>query len=216
MVSVIKVALGPSKSAGRSSISGKRDFEVTFNLGLETPRFERTQLEPDPEVQLHVNMEHPVGPLLVIVGKLVGIEHHHLLTLEQSSQRGGVLVALVERGQLLGIEPGVLVDGPGLDAVVVDADPLVGVAYGDVDHEVVVEGAVVVGEVELREGSVVDVELDLVGAEDEPEDQGGEADDEEDGEDELEDEAEEAATAAAAATTAASVAVVGSLLGWWD
>lgn len=52
--------------------------------------------------------------------------------------------------------------------VVVDADALVGVADDHIEGEVVVEGVVGGREVELKEGSSVDVEFDLGGAKEEP------------------------------------------------
>lgn len=66
---------------------------------------------------------------------------------------------------------------------------------------------VVACEVEFGQRGLRDVELDLVGTEDKPDDQGGKPDDDDDGDDYLEDEAEEAAAEAAAA--AATGAVVG-------
>lgn len=110
-------------------------------------------------------------------------------------------------------EPLVLVDGPGLDAVVVDPDLLVGVADGDVEGEVVVEG-VVIGEVELREVGVGDVELDAVGADYEPEDQNGQPHHDDGGHNELENKAEDAAAAAAERVAATARAVVGLGFGW--
>lgn len=60
-------------------------------------------------------------------------------------------------------------------------------------------------QVEFRQRGVGDVELDLVGAEDEPDDQGGQTDGNDDGEDQLEQQAEEAAAAAAVAAAAGAV-----------
>lgn len=110
-------------------------------------------------------------------------------------------------------EPLVLVDGPGLDAVVVDPDLLVGVADGEVEGEVVVEGAVI-GEVELGEVGFGDVELDVVGADYEPEDEKGQAHYDDGGHNELENKAEDAAAAAAEGVAATAMAVVGLGFGW--
>ncbi|KAK3405725.1 hypothetical protein EUGRSUZ_K02613 [Eucalyptus grandis] len=93
-----------------------------------------------------------------------------------------------------------------------DPDAAVRVPDGEVELEVVAEG-VGGGEVELGELRVGDVELDEVGAEDEPEDEGEETDGDHHGEDEVEDELEEAAATAADAAPAAAGAVVGVLLG---
>lgn len=92
--------------------------------------------------------------------------------MEDGAENGRVLVSLVEGSESLGIETLILVVGVGLDAVVVNADPLIGVPDGDVKRQVVVEGVVVGGVVELGERGVRHVELDLVGAEEEPEDEG--------------------------------------------
>lgn len=127
---------------------------------------------------------------------------------------------LVERRQIYRVKSLAFVVRIGLDGVIVYADPFVGVSDGDVERHVVVE-RLVGGEVELRERRVGDVELEVVGAEDEPDDEGGEANDDEDSEDDFENEAENAvaeaaekAPTAAAATTAAAVAVVGFAWGW--
>lgn len=113
-------------------------------------------------------------------------------------------MALIERRQRRVPEPRTVVHGPGLDVVVVDADPLVGVADGHVEREVVLEVGVV-GEVELGEVGSVDVGLDLVGAEDEPEDEDDDAENDDDGDEELDQGAE--AGAGAAGGTAANVVV---------
>lgn len=139
-----------------------------------------------------------------------------MLTFEIGGEDMGGLVAHIERRENLGIEPGILVQCSGFDAVVVDADSFVGVTNGDVESEIVVER--VVGVVELGEVGIGDVEFDLVGSEYEPEHEDGDAQDDDDGadefEDEVEDAAEDTATATAAAVAAADWAVVG--FGWGD
>ncbi|GKU92350.1 hypothetical protein SLEP1_g6088 [Rubroshorea leprosula] len=132
------------------------------------------------------------------------------LPLKRGVQVTGILVPLIERCQLLGSEPLVLIVRVGLDAVVVDANFLVGVAHGDVEGEVVVE-VVVGGEVELGKGGIRHVKLNYVGAEYEPEDEGSQTQDDDSSDYELDKEAQEAA--AATARTMA-VAVVGP--GRWD
>jgi len=132
-----------------------------------------------------------------------------LLALEHGVQHVRFLAPLVERRQGNRAEPLILVKGPGLDAVVVNTDLLVRVPDGEVEGEVVVEG-VVVGEVELREGGIRDVELDTVRADDEPKDEERQSHDDDGGHDELEDKAEDAAAAAAEASAAtAARAMVG-------
>lgn len=77
-------------------------------------------------------------------------------------------MSLVERLKRRRIEPLTFIVSPSLDAIVVDTDLLVRVTDCDVEGEIVVE-VVVFCEVELGEFSFCDVEFDLVGAEDEPE-----------------------------------------------
>lgn len=90
----------------------------------------------------------------------------------------------VGEGDLLG-----LVGGVDVEAVVEDADAVVGVAGGDGDLELGGEEVGGIGEVELEDGGVLEVELGLCGTEDEVDDE----DDEEDDDDE-----EDQATAARA------------------
>lgn len=68
---------------------------------------------------------------------------------------------------------------------------------------------VVVGEVELGEGCFCNVELDTVRADDEPEDEKGQATDDDCGHNELENKAEDAAAAAAEWATATAAGIVG-------
>lgn len=57
----------------------------------------------------------------------------------------------------------------GFDAVVVKANPSVGVSDGDVEREVVVEGVVIVGEIESGKRGISDGEFRLLRIEDEDE-----------------------------------------------
>lgn len=93
-----------------------------------------------------------------------------MLALEYRVQETSVLVSLIKRGQSLGIETLVLVVSPSLDPIIVYSDSPVWVAHCDIDSKVVTQGVVNV-EVELVERDVSHMELDLVGAEDEPEDE---------------------------------------------
>ncbi|KAI4348896.1 hypothetical protein L6164_009562 [Bauhinia variegata] len=130
------------------------------------------------------------------------------------------LVSLVKRRQIVGIEPGILVQCSGFDVVVVDAEPSVGITDSHVDSKIVMEG--VVGIAELGERSIGDVDFDLVGTHDEPEHKDDDAEDDDDGADQFADETEDAVTKTAAAATkaartvAATWAVVGSGRGRWD
>ncbi|KAA8516802.1 hypothetical protein F0562_017088 [Nyssa sinensis] len=121
-------------------------------------------------------------------------------------QRSSVLVTLIKWLQGGDGEALVFVESSGFYAIVVYADALVWVPDGHVEGEVVVEGVGGGGEIELSEGSVGDMKLHLVGAEDEPEDEDGDAYDDDDGEDDLEDEVEDTATEAATAAIAAIAA----------
>jgi len=138
-----------------------------------------------------------------------------LLSLEHRVQNVCGFVALVKRRQWDRTKPLALVNSCGFDAVVVDAELLVGVSDGEVEGEVVVEAAV--GEVELGKRGLGDMELDPVGFDYEPEDEEGQAHEDDCGHDQLEDEAEDAAAAAAEGPTAAAKALVGASLrrdGW--
>lgn len=121
-------------------------------------------------------------------------------------------MSLIEWGQRLRIEPGILVQCSGFDVVKVDAHLSVRVADGDVEGEVEREGGV--GVVEPGEGGVDDVEFDDVRTDDEPEDEDGDAEEDDDGEKEFEDEGEQAAAAATVVVVATPWAVVG--FGWGD
>eukprot|EP00178_Gracilaria_changii_P017609 TRINITY_DN50225_c0_g1_i1.p2 TRINITY_DN50225_c0_g1~~TRINITY_DN50225_c0_g1_i1.p2 ORF type:complete len:109 (+),score=14.93 TRINITY_DN50225_c0_g1_i1:338-664(+) len=107
-----------------------------------------------------------------------------MLALKHWVDHGGVLVALVKwRNSCVG-EPLVIIVGPRLDIIVVDTDPLVGVADAHGEVEIVLK-VVVSGEVEFGEGGGVDVDFELVGAEDEPEDEDDDAENDDYGDDKL-------------------------------
>lgn len=89
-------------------------------------------------------------------------------------------MVLEECPQCLGTEPNILVKSVRFDVVVIDADPTVRVTDRDVECEVIMERVGVVGVVELRERCIGHVELDNVGAYDEPEEKSGDCNDEED------------------------------------
>jgi len=190
----------------------ERHAQVAANFGLECLGLESAQLEPHPQVHLHIDLIQPGGVLLAQFGALVSVQSHHLVPLEDGVQHVRGLVPLVEGIGVLGVEPGVVEQCTRLDEVVVDTQPLVRVAHCDVQGKIVVEG--VVGVVELREGGVSDVEFHHVGTDYEPEDEHGDGHDDDQRENHLEDEAEDAAEEAAAAAAkpaAAPWAVVGLL-----
>ncbi|CAH9071589.1 unnamed protein product, partial [Cuscuta epithymum] len=188
--------------------------EMAFNFGL-LPYLNldpSPKLQPDFQSQLHINFVGPCVLLAVVAPPISGVDRNNLRARKRLDlEGGGVLVALVERRHVLvGGKPLTLVERRGFDRIVVDADPFVRVPDGHVDGEVVAEG--VVGEVELGEGGVVDVEFELVRAEDEPEHHRQHAQNDDGGADELADAIVDAAAEAAdgvAASAAGAVAVVG-------
>lgn len=121
-------------------------------------------------------------------------------------------MSLIKRGQRFGIKSLILVVGSSLDTIVVYADPTVGITYCHVKSKVVMQ-SVVGSEVELGELDVGDMELDLVGTEDEPKDENGQADDDDGGDDDVEEAFEETAATATAGATAGTVVVS---CRWWD
>nr|GMD92050.1 vacuolar protein-sorting-associated protein 33 homolog [Ipomoea batatas] len=165
------MAPGPLETPRRSAVGLQRDLEIAFDGGLNLPSLDPPNLQSNSQVKLDVDFVNPASLLVVVAAPVAGVEGDDVIAPERRAQVGGVLVALVERFEILGAKPLALVERGGFEVVVVDADALVGVADGEVEGEVVVEGAVGGGEVELGEGGVVHVEFDLVGAEDEPEDQ---------------------------------------------
>ena len=208
---VINLApLGLEGSCG-IAIRTQRNLQVTFNSGFELSGLDPTELEPNPQIKLHLNLVYPSTGLLLILRLQIG-HNKQLLSGKQRVQNVGGFVSLVKRGESDRAEPLALVVGSGLDAIVVDAELLVRVSDGEVEGEVVVEVAVR-GEVELGESGVGDVKLDAVRFNYEPEDEEGESHEDDGGEDELEDEAEDAAAAAAEGTSAAADALVGVPLG---
>lgn len=120
-----------------------------------------------------------------------------MLPFKHGGQVTSTLKPLIKRLQRLRSEAPVLVVGIGLDAVVEDADFLVGVARGNVESEVVMKGVVGI-EFESGEGGVGNVEVEHVyGTEYEPEDECRKAYNDDNGGYELEKEAQDTTAAAA-------------------
>lgn len=142
---------------------------------------ERPDFPPDPAVYSDVHHHRP-GDLVLVEGDAEVRRHRHGGAVQERRPDGGVLVALVGRRQQRG-EGDLLavVGGVDVDPVVVDPDPLVGVAGGEGDLEGGGEG-VGGGEVEGEDGGVLEDETGLGGLEDEPD----EEDEEEDEDDEAE------------------------------
>lgn len=199
---------------------------VAFGLleGAGGPRHGKLQAAVDPRPVVpnlkdpHLEPQLGVHPDVHVVEALArlprvrlrdAVLRHDLRALERRGERRRALPPLVEGGQRGVAEAEAVVGRPRLQVVVVDADPLVGVADAHGEGEVVAQTAGAGGVVELGEGGVVDVSLDVVGAEDEPEDEDDDAEGDDDGDDELDEVAEEAEGAAAAAAGATADAAVG-------
>ncbi|GKV07228.1 hypothetical protein SLEP1_g19026 [Rubroshorea leprosula] len=130
----INLALGCLRSTGQPAIRAALwdfDFQITLNLGLKPARLQFPQLEPNPQIQFHINTVNSRILLLIALGNSISAEQHQFLPLKRGVEVTGTLVPLIERRRLLGSKPLVLVVLVGLDAVVVDADFLVGVAHED-------------------------------------------------------------------------------------
>lgn len=195
------------------------NLEITFNGGLHLPRLDPPQFQPNSHLKLHVDPVNPFFRLPIVAPPVAAVERNHALPPERRLQDGGVLVPLVEPPQILDRgEPAVPVERRGVDGVIVDADAPVRVPGGDGDGEVVVEGVVRRGEVEPGQGGVLDVEADLVRAEDEPEHEGGGAEEEDEGAEYLEEAVagacEEAAEEVAAAAAPAAASAAGTAVGF--
>jgi len=200
----------------RFPVGIQRHLQIALDLRLESGSLNRTQLETNPKIELHIDIVNPRTLLRIVRGNII---HHNMLPLERHIQLRGVLLPLVKRRQRIDGETLAAVKRPGLDTVVVDPDVLVRVSDGEIQIQIVVEiGAGGVGgvEVELGEGGVGDVELDPGRAEGEPEEEEDEAGGEEHGEEDLEEAVEDAAAEAAQGVAAASAswAVVGFRRRW--
>jgi hypothetical protein len=179
------MALGSLKNNGRIPGRTQRNFQATLNLRPESAEVhlsklyylelaERllSELEPDPEIELHINGVNPSKLLRIELRELISPQQNQLLPHKHGVQKARILVPLVKRRQSIRTEPLVLVLRGGLDGVVVDSELLVGVSDWHVEGKVVVESSVFAGgEIQLRERRLCDVELDVSGAEDEPKDE---------------------------------------------
>lgn len=105
-------------------------------------------------------------------------------------------MSLVKARQWRIIKPLSIIVSSRFKPVVVDTDLLVGVPYAYVQFKIVMEG-VTIGEVELSESSILYVDFHPGGAEEKPEDEGGDGDNDGNGDDELEQGSQQAAWAAA-------------------
>nr|CAB3488738.1 unnamed protein product [Digitaria exilis] len=152
---------------------------------------EGPDLDPEVGVEVDVDGEVAGGLLLPELGG-GDVPLQRLAAVELGVQLGGCLGALVEGVERVVSEALVLVEREGLDVVVVEADPGVGVADRHADGEVVGERGVC-GEGEGGEVGGVDGGGDHVGAEDEVEDEGEDSDGDEERDEDAAEAAEEAA-----------------------
>lgn len=149
----------------------------------------RPHLPPDPAVDPDIH-QHRSGDLVLVERHADVRRHRDGVSVQKRRPNGDVFVALVcgreesREGDLL-----VVVGGVDIDLVVVNADSAVGVARGEGDLEVGGEGVGGAGEVEGVDCGVLEDEMRLGGAEDEP----YEEDEEEDQDDEAYEGGEEVA-----------------------
>ncbi|KAF8395455.1 hypothetical protein HHK36_019401 [Tetracentron sinense] len=203
----IEVALGSIKPTSRISISNQRNLQIALNLGLKSTSLESPNLKPNPKIELNINLERPSTRPRIKIRKLGTPKHDRRIPFKEGIEKVSLLMSLIKRIQSRISEDFAIVKSSSFDAIIVNTDSLVGVPDSDVEREIVVKD-VVVGEIELGKGSVYDMEFDLVGAEDEPENKDDKAGDDRKGDQDLEEAAQEAAAAAAATSGSSTMAVV--------
>lgn len=112
-------------------------------------------------------------PLPLLATKRLANSRGHVrrAAFENGGHRGGGLRMLVEfgEGRVGGAEEGAGVEGSGVEAVVVDADPAIGVTEGEIGGEIEEEGAGRGGEGEFGEGGGIDADADATRTEYDPE-----------------------------------------------
>ncbi|GAB2235901.1 hypothetical protein Droror1_Dr00026346 [Drosera rotundifolia] len=177
-------------------------LQITINSRLIMPSFDKPDLEPDPQIQPHADLEHPIAPLRVKLLHISAPKGHCVSPHEPNgTEKRRVFMALVEPGDRRGGEYLILEVVSDFYVVVVDAQMAVRVTSGECEGEVVGEGGGG-GEGELSERGGGDVEVDPVGPDNEVEDEDDEADEDEDAADDGEDAAQHAVAYAVQATTA--------------
>ncbi|KAL8496283.1 hypothetical protein ACS0TY_020119 [Phlomoides rotata] len=159
----------------------------TIYKQMVLPGDKRPNFPPYPSV--NSNVHHHRSGDLILVQRNVGVRRHRdRVAVQKRRPNGGVFVSLIGRrkqggkGDLLAV-----VGGVDVHFVIVNADSIVGVPGGEGDLEGGGEGGAA-GEVEGVDGGVLEDEMWLGGAEDEPD----EEDEEEDEDDEAEDDREDA------------------------
>lgn len=194
------------------TVGGQRNLQITIDLWLELARLEKPHLEPYPEVQLELNVKDTLGLFLIVLRNDIAAQQQRLLAFEDRGHDSGVLVPLIERVQTQIAESLILEECVGFNVVVVDADPSIGIANGDIESKVVVEG--VVGVIETGDGGVGHMEIDLVGTKQKPDDKSDDGNDDDNGAEQLVETpantSEKAAATAAAAIAATARAMISS------
>lgn len=182
--------------------------ESAINGGLNFLGFDEPKFQSNLQKKLQINPISPIVLLRRVIRFLPVAERDQVLALNHRAQIRRVLSGLKKRVEIDGGESLAAVERACLDYVVVNPDPLVGVANRHVEGEIVQERVVGGGEIELGEGGVVDVEFDGVWSENEPEDERDDAGEDEERAEDLEEAAADAVeeTAAAAAEWVAAAA----------
>lgn len=144
-----------------------------------------THLDSNFKIEFHINTVNPITLLRIEVWNLTSPQQNQLLSIEYLAQQTRILVSLIKWCQTHRIKSLAFIISTGLDGIVIYANPLVGVSDGDVEVQIVLE-IVVGGEIELCQRGISDVEFEVVGANKEPEDDGGDANEDEDSEDQFE------------------------------
>lgn len=165
-----------------------------MELGVEVPDLDEPKLHPQAALHPHLEIEGALRPLRP-EDRGHGSTGVHRAAAELPLELGGVFVVLVEGRERRRLDLLAVVEESGVEGVVVEIDPLVGVAEGDGDGEVEAQGGIIGIEVEGEQLDLVDGGAGEAGVEDEP----PEEEDEAGGDDDLEERAEELA---AAGTTA--------------
>lgn len=182
-------------SGGNAPISGEANIRGTVHIDMVPPRDPRPDLPLDPPVDLNVDHYGAGGALVLLQRGQHKRRDGDDIAEEKRRPDGEVAVALVGVGERGG-EGDLLAPVGGVDAerVVVDADARVGVVGGEGDLHGEGEGVGCGGgEVEGVEGGVLEGEVGLCGAEDDPDEEDDEEDEDDEGRDGAEDEAEEVA-----------------------
>lgn len=163
------MAPGPLKSAAAAATGGAaarrpRKLHITIKRRLEMPELKEHHLHSHFAKHLHIDMKESLALLSVeSLGKYRRIQAA-CLAAKRRMQHSCVLVVLKECGKVRAhAEACSAVGSLGLDVVVVEADPAVGVADADVEGEVVAEGGDV-DEAETGQGGRIDVDFELARA----------------------------------------------------